>query len=84
MIPLLKYGSSALFKRLANLQGCLTGDTLPPLIQGGIVYESTELIWPVFEELIRLPMKAVPMCWKSGACIFNENNSNGTMEREGL
>ncbi len=52
MIGLLKYGSGVPFYRLAGLEGNL-GIPLPPATQWGIVKETSALIWPAYEELIR-------------------------------
>jgi transposase len=52
MIGLLKYGSGIPFYRLAGLEGNL-GIPLPPATQWGIVKETSEVIRPAYEELIR-------------------------------
>jgi transposase len=52
MIPLLRYGSSFPFNRLARLQGSV-GIPLPASTQWGIVAEVFKIIHPVFKELIR-------------------------------
>jgi len=52
MIGLLKYGSGVPFYRLAGLEGNL-GIPLPPATQWGIVKETSEVIRPAYEELIR-------------------------------
>jgi transposase len=52
MIGLLKYGSGVPFYRLAGLEGNL-GTPLPPATQWGIVKETSEVIRPAYEELIR-------------------------------
>ena len=52
MIGLLKYGSGVPFYRLAGLEGNL-GMPLPRATQWGIVRETSEVIRPAYEELIR-------------------------------
>jgi transposase len=52
MIGLLKYGSGVPFYRLAGLEENL-GIPLPPATQWGIVKETSAVIWPAYEELIR-------------------------------
>jgi len=52
MIPLLRYGSSFPFNRLARLQGSV-GIPLPASTQWGIVLEVFKIIYPVFKELKR-------------------------------
>jgi transposase len=52
MIPLLRYGSSFPFYRLARLQGSV-GIPLPASTQWGIVLEVFKIIYPAFRELKR-------------------------------
>lgn len=52
MIPLLRYGSSFPFNRLARLQASV-GIPLPASTQWGIVLEVFKIIHPAFKELIR-------------------------------
>jgi transposase len=52
MIPILRYGNSFPFNRLARMQGSV-GIPLPASTQWGIVLEVFRIIHPAFKELIR-------------------------------